>query len=96
MVDFRVLIDEDAQKFLDDLPRKSNRIVKDKLKLLEEDPIPGKRGDKEFLHFYDYDAYRMHIARSYTVFYRIFKKEKIVRILWLDSIEQAHKMYGRL
>jgi len=76
VVNFHVLIDEDAQKFLDDLPRKSNRIVKDKLKLLEEDPIPGKHGDKEFLHFSDYDAYRTHIARSYTVFYRIFKKEK--------------------
>ena len=81
MVNFHVLIDEDAQKFLDDLPRKSNRIVKDKLKLLEVDPIPGKHGDKELLHFSDYDAYRMHIARSYTVFYRIFKDEKIVRIL---------------
>ncbi len=37
MVNFHVLIDEDAQKFLDDLPSKSNRIVKDKLKLLEVD-----------------------------------------------------------
>ena len=96
MVNFHVLIDEDAQKFLDDLPRKSNRIVKDKLKLLEEDPFPGKHGDKELLHFSDYDAYRMHIARSYTAFYRIFNEEKIVRILWLGTIEQAHKMYGRL
>ena len=63
MVNFHVLIDEDAQKFLDDLPSKSNRIVKDKLKLLEEDPFPGKHGDKELLHFSDYDAYRMILYR---------------------------------
>lgn len=95
MASFHVVIDEDAQKYLDDLSSKSNRIVKDKLKLLETDPFPGKNKDKELIHFSDYDAYRMHIARSYTVFYQIAKEDKIVMILWLGTIEQAHKLYGR-
>lgn len=92
---FHVVIDEDAQKYLDDLPSKSNRIVKDKLKLLEKEPFPEKNKDKELIHFSDYDAYRMHIARSYTVFYQISKEDKIVKILWLGTIDQAHKLYGR-
>lgn len=41
MVDFHVLIDEDAQKFLDNLSEKSQRIVKEKLGILEEDPFSG-------------------------------------------------------
>jgi mRNA-degrading endonuclease RelE of RelBE toxin-antitoxin system len=41
MVDFCVLIDEDAQEFLDKLPKKSNEIAKTKLRILESDPFPG-------------------------------------------------------
>lgn len=92
---FHVVIDEDAQEYLDDLTLKSNRIVKDKLKLLERDPFPEKNKVKELIHFSDYDAYRMHIARSYTVFYQIDNENKNVMILWLGTIEQAHKLYGR-
>jgi len=92
---FRVLVDEDVQKFLDDLPPKSNRIVKDHLRILEVDPFPGMDRGKELIHFSDYDAYRMHIARSYTVFYQIFKEDKMVVILWIGTIGQAHKLYGR-
>ena len=49
MVNFCVLIDEDAQDFLDSLPKKSQKIVKTKLRILETDPFPGKGGDKELL-----------------------------------------------
>ena len=49
MVSWRVLIDEDAQKFLENLPEKSLRIAKEKLRTLEEDPFPGKHGDKELI-----------------------------------------------
>lgn len=41
MVNFGVLIDEDAQEFLDNLPKKSHDIVKAKLRVLEDDPFPG-------------------------------------------------------
>ena len=42
MVNFCVLIDEDAQEFLDSLPKKGQTIVKTKLRILETDPFPGK------------------------------------------------------
>ncbi|MCX6674465.1 MAG: hypothetical protein NTY37_11890 [Methanothrix sp.] len=67
MVNFCVLIDEDAQEFLDKLPKKSNGIAKTKLRILESDPFPGKSGDKELLRSSKHeDVYRLHISRSYT------------------------------
>ncbi len=38
---------------------------------------------------------RLHIPRSYTTFYRIDQDEKVVKILDIMTIEQAHKIYGR-
>jgi mRNA interferase RelE/StbE len=77
-------------------PKKSNDIAKTKLRILESDPFPGKGGDKELFRSSKHeDVYRLHISRSYTAFYRVSQDEKIVRILWLGTIEQAHKKYVR-
>jgi mRNA-degrading endonuclease RelE of RelBE toxin-antitoxin system len=93
MVNFEVFIDEDAQGFLDGLPEKIQANVRSKLRLLEEDPFPG--GSKELLNHKQKGLYRIHISRNYTAFYHIFPEEKIVRILWLGQIGQAHNQYGR-
>jgi mRNA-degrading endonuclease RelE of RelBE toxin-antitoxin system len=93
MVNFEVFIDEDAQGFLDGLPEKIQANVRSKLRLLEEDPFPG--GNKELLNPKQKGLYRIHISRNYTAFYHIFPEEKIVRILWLGPIGQAHNQYGR-
>jgi mRNA-degrading endonuclease RelE of RelBE toxin-antitoxin system len=96
MVNFYVLIDEDAKKFLDNLPKKSHGLVKTKLRILETDPFSGKGGDKELLNSPKHeDVYRLHISRSYTAFYRISSKEKTVKILWHGTIGHAHNKYGR-
>ncbi|VVB62734.1 ParE toxin of type II toxin-antitoxin system, parDE [uncultured archaeon] len=95
MVNFEVLIDEDAQKFLDNLPEKNQENVRSKLMLLEEDPFPGPGGNKELLNPKQKKLYRLHISRNYTAFYHIFSEEKTVRILWLGHIGQAHNLYGR-
>jgi mRNA interferase RelE/StbE len=95
MVDFNVVIDEEANEFLKSLPAKSRTIVKNKLRILETDPFPGRGGDKELLHSSKHkEVYRLHVSRTYTAFYRI--EGKTAMILWLGSIEQAHKIYGRL
>ncbi len=52
MRNYPLFIDEDAEKFLSKLPGKSNRIVKDALLALGDDPFPGK-DDKEFLGKWD-------------------------------------------
>ncbi len=94
MVDYDVVIDIDAQEFLDSLPKKSRDIIKAKPKILITDPFPGKGGDKESLNSPKHKAvYRLHISRSYTAFYRI--EGRTVMILWFGAIETAHKIYGR-
>lgn len=92
---FKILIDDEAQEFLDALPKKSQRIVRERLFSLEEDPFPGKGGDKELIKEEKREkVYRMHISHSYTTFYRVI--EKTVYITELMTIEQAHKKYDLL
>lgn len=91
---YKMLIDRKALNYLSVLPGKSQRIIKEKCKALADDPFPGKGGDKELLYL-DYKLYRLHIGRSYTVFYQICEKEKLVKILEITPIGQAHKLYDR-
>lgn len=94
---YKVLIDGDALKYVNSLPEKSQRIVKENLKKLGESPYPGTgKGDKEKLTRKGEALYRMHIGRTFTAFYKIYDKEKEVKILKVMTIEKAHKEYGRL
>nr|WP_246269925.1 hypothetical protein [Methanofollis tationis] len=55
---------------MNSLDPKSQRIIKDTLNLLKENPYPHSRGDKERLHTgKNRSIYRMHSARSFTVIY---------------------------
>jgi len=94
---YRVLIDRDAREYVNGLPEKSHRIVKKNLKKLGERPYPGTgRGDKEKLTHRGETLYMLHIGRTFTTFYRIYEKEKRVRVLKVMTIERGHKEYGRL
>jgi mRNA interferase RelE/StbE len=94
---YKLLIEEKALEYLQSLPEKSRRLVAERCLALAGDPFPGSgSGDKEALHLSGFKKlYRLHVARSYTVFYRIFDDEKVVRIVAITTIEKAHKMYGR-
>ncbi|MDD1754823.1 MAG: type II toxin-antitoxin system RelE/ParE family toxin [Methanothrix sp.] len=95
MVAFRLVIKKNALEFVNALPSKSQRIVREKCKTLANDPFPGD-GDRELIQRKGHeDIYRLHISRSYTAFYKIYKDEKMVKILEITTIEQAHKIYGR-
>ncbi|NLL11399.1 MAG: hypothetical protein GX268_11050 [Methanomicrobiales archaeon] len=87
-----------AATFLFSLPKKSQRIVKEKLSVLMDDPYPGGVGDKELLQTKEMDVFRIHISRSFTAIYLIHSDtpEKWVEITHIMTIEQAHKLYGRL
>ena len=95
----KLLIEENALEFHQFLPEKSRRLVSERCLALADDPFPGSgSGDEEVLHFPGFKKlYLMHVAHSYTVFYRISdeNEEKVVRILAITTIEKAHKMYGR-
>lgn len=95
MVVYQLVIKKRALEFVNTLPTKSQRIVIEKCKTLADDPYPGQ-GDKEIIQRKGHkDIYRLHISRSYTAFYKIYKDEKMVKILDITTIEQAHKIYGR-
>ena len=95
MVAFQIVISKNALDFINSLPQKSQRIVIEKCKALAEDLFPGQ-GDREMIKRRDHkEIYRLHISRSYTAFYKIYKDEKLVKILDVMTIERAHKVYGR-
>ena len=92
---YSVFINRDALKYVDTLTEKSKRLIKKKLETLKDNPYP-KRDDKKKLQLPNYDLFRIHVSRSYTIFYRIYEEEKTVKILDIMTIEEAHKKYGRL
>ena len=90
-----VVIERKALKYLSELPEKSRRLINEKCHTLADDPFPGQGGDKELLH-QEYKIYRLHVGRSFTVFYQIADDDKLIKILEIATIEKAHKLYKRL
>lgn len=91
---FTLVIEKNAEKFLKRLPKKTRRIIVDRILDLREDPFPG--GNKERLEWsHPPVVYRLHISRSFTVFYCIETDERLVKIVKICSIERAHKEYFR-
>jgi len=91
---YKVMLSDDALDTLQSLHSKSKSICKKNLNKLEH-PYPGRGpGDKEKLVVAGETVYRLHIGRTYTAFYIIDEKNKIVRVLELLPIETAHKKYG--
>jgi len=92
---FALFIEQEQVDKINTFDEKSRRIIRAKLFTLGENPYPGERGDKEKFCLKDgYILYRLHIGRTWTAFYRVYETDKIVKILDLLPIEQAHKKYG--
>ncbi|MDO9035892.1 MAG: type II toxin-antitoxin system RelE/ParE family toxin [Methanoregula sp.] len=92
---FALFIEQEQVEKINSFDEKSRRIIRAKLVTLGENPYPGKRGDKENFCLKDgYILYRLHIGRTWTAFYRVYESEKVVKILDVLPIEQAHKKYG--
>jgi mRNA interferase RelE/StbE len=89
---FKVVIDRKALAYLSELSEKSQRLIKEKCNALAADPFPGQRGDKELLHL-EFKLYRLHVGRSFTVFYQVCEKDKLVKILEIGTIDKGHKLY---
>jgi len=91
---FAILIEKRAREFLKKLPQKTRRIIVEKIQGLAEDPFPG--GNKEKLECsHPPVVYRLHIGRSFTVFYTIEHDNNVVKIAKIMTIERAHKEYSR-
>ena len=91
---FTLVIERKAEKSLKNLPQKTRRIIVDKILDLREDPFP--KGNKEKLIYPHPPAvYRLHVGRSFTVFYIIETDENVIKIIKIMTIERAHKEYSR-
>jgi mRNA-degrading endonuclease RelE of RelBE toxin-antitoxin system len=92
-VKFEVGLDIDAAAFINRQNGKTRRIIHAHLRSLEDDPFPGKGGDRELLNTRPgVKIYRLHIGRSYTAIYVI--EEHSVLVTEVMTIEQAHKKYN--
>lgn len=95
---YQVLLDPDqAQPFYAGLDEKSQRIVRENLKALADDPYPrpgAGTGDREKITFEGRDVYRLHIGRTYTAIYDVFETKGEVRVYRILPIDEAHKRYG--
>lgn len=92
---YEIQISEESHKFLKSLDEKSLRICKNNLSKLENNPYPGYgKGDKEKIVVQGEEIYRIHIGRTFTAFYVVLKDRKLVRIIEILPIDEAHKKYG--
>lgn len=94
---YNVLLGDEAQEYYQALDEKSQRIVKQNLQKLADDPYPrpdAGSGDREKLVVDGEEIYRLHIGRTHTAFYVILEDDQEVRIVDIATIDDAHKRYG--
>jgi mRNA interferase RelE/StbE len=91
---FTIVIERKAEEFLKKLPQKTRRIAVEIILELREDPFPG--GNKEkFECPHPPAGYRLHISRSFSVFYLIETEVQVIKIEKIMTIERTHKEYSR-
>lgn len=94
---YQVLLGDQPREFLADADEKTERIVKEHLRSLADEPYPrpgAGRGDREQLPVDGEELYRMHISRTYTALYTIDEGQDEVRVREILPIDDAHKRYG--
>jgi mRNA-degrading endonuclease RelE of RelBE toxin-antitoxin system len=84
----RVDIEKQALRYINSLPEKDRRTVKQQLMRLED---PYTAPDVELL---PNGHCRMHIAHNYTAFFDVVPGG-VVNTLKIMTIEEAHKRYKR-
>jgi len=94
---YSVLLSKEAEAYYTALDEKSQRIVRENLSKLEDEPYPkpgAGSGDREQIVVDGEEIYRLHIGRTHTAFYDILEDEGEVRVIELLDIDEAHKRYG--
>lgn len=94
---YNILLGDDARDYLSALDEKSQRIVKENLRKLQDDPYPrpgAGSGNREKLPVDGEELYRLHIGRTHTAFYQILDDESEVRVIEITDIDDAHSRYG--
>jgi mRNA-degrading endonuclease RelE of RelBE toxin-antitoxin system len=93
---YEIRLHPDADDYIKAQDSKSQRIIKNNLKKLEEEPYPRPNsgtGDTEKVTVNEDEYYRMHISRTHTAFYKVREDQNQVHIVNIVDIDKAHKMY---
>ena len=91
---FKLLVEVGIIEKINSLPTKESKNIKERLKLLENDPFPDGR-DKKMIKGTRRTVYRLR-SGDYRFFYIIELENKTVKVTEFLTAEQAHKKYGRL
>ena len=94
---YSVLLADQPREYIAAADEKSERIITDNLRKLEDDPHPrpgSGSGDKEKLVVDGTEMYRLHISRTHTAFYTILEDDSQVRVVEILPIDEAHDRYG--
>ena len=94
---YSVLLADQPREYIAAADEKSERIIKDNLRKLEDDPHPrpgSGSGDREKLVVDGEEMYRLHIGRTHTAFYTILDDADQVRVVEILPIDEAHDRYG--
>ena len=92
---WKVLVEENALKFLDSLDKSRRENIRKNLRFLKLSPYPGQGlGDKKEIKGSSKAAYRIRIG-DYRAFY-IIEDNKTVKITELMTAEAAHRKYGMI
>jgi len=94
---YNVLLGDDARDYYTALDDKSQRIVRENLEKLEDEPYPrpdAGSGDREKIVADGEEMYRLHIGRTHTAFYHVLEDKKQVRVVDITDIDDAHDRYG--
>lgn len=86
-----VRIEKRVIRTLNKYPERSREQIFKDIRKLEN---PYSAPEVECLHK-PTQVYRMHVGRTYTIIFKIHKPQNIVQVLEVDTIERAHKRYGR-
>jgi len=92
---WKVLIENNALKFLESLDKKRSENIKEELRLLKESPFPDIHGNKKEIKGTSKSAFRLRIG-DYRAFYTIEAEDKTVKVTEIITAEAAHKKYGRM
>ncbi|ABD42352.1 conserved hypothetical protein [Methanospirillum hungatei JF-1] len=85
----KVEVEIKACNFVKELPIKGRRIILKQLRRLEEPFLVSE------IEKIGHDVYRLHIGRTYTVFFMIYPEGDLVRVTDILPIKTAHKRYNR-
>ena len=86
---FKVLV---AKNAFSSIPTERREQIKEALKELES---PSGGGNQKRLKGYKTELFRLRIG-DYRAFYTVDYENKIVKVLQILTVEQAHKKYDRL